>query len=269
MAHALITTRHPWNLGGMSHGQVDRDAVQEGMRFSLVVPLFGLLFACGGDDGGGGATPDAPSNIPAEITISGVAAQKDAGGTTPKMGVMISAYRNSDQNTPVVMTTSDAAGMYSLTIPTNGMPVDGYVKATLSGVFDTYLYPPKALSEDFSGASIYMVDMSTADTLSSLLCGSQQDYSKGVVAILVVDEANNPVEGAMVMSTPAAVKTCFNGDSGFPDKTKNMTAADGIAYLLNLPTGDVSVTASKSGLTFPSHTVNARAGVLTTTVIQP
>lgn len=239
------------------------------MRFTLVACVFGLLVACGDDGGGGGGTPDAPSNIPAEITISGVAAQKDAGGTTPKMDVMISAYRNSDPNTPVVMTTSDAAGMYTLTIPTNGMPVDGYVKATLSGLFDTYLYPPRALSEDFDGASIFMVDKFTADTLSGALCGSGQDYANGVVAVLVVDAANNPVAGAMVMSTPEAVKTCFNGDNGLPDKTKTMTAADGIAYLLNLPAGDVSVTASKSGLTFPSHTVNARAGVLTTTVIQP
>jgi hypothetical protein len=29
------------------------------------------------------------------------------------------------------------------------------------------------------------------------------------------------------------------------------------------------VSATKSGITFSSHTVNARAGVLTTTVIQP
>jgi hypothetical protein len=238
------------------------------MRFTTALPFLFVLGACG-DDGGGGGSADAAENVPATVTITGVAAQRSATGSTPKAGVMIGAYKNSDPNTPVVTATSDAAGMYTLAIPTNGMAVDGYVKATLSGLIDTYLYPPRALVADYSGASIYMIDQFTADTLSGTLCGSAQEATKGVVAVLVTDATSTPIAGAMVTSQPMAAKTCYNGSNGLPDRNATMTEADGLAYLLNLPAGEVTVTASKSGLTFPSHKVNARAGALTTTPVVP
>jgi hypothetical protein len=211
---------------------------------------------------------DAPPNVPAMITVSGMATERSAGGTAPLNGVMVGAYRNSDPNTAVVMAMSDATGMYSLNIPTNGMPLDGFVKATYNGVLDTYLYPPKPLVADFASASIFMVSANTLDLLSNLLCRSQQDLAKGVVAVLVSDSANAPVAGATVSSTPAAVKYCYNM-GGSPSMSATMTDADGIGYMLNVTAGEVTVMASKSGLTFSSHKVNARAGTLTTTVIQP
>ncbi|HEY5948208.1 MAG TPA: hypothetical protein VIV40_22080 [Kofleriaceae bacterium] len=202
------------------------------------------------------------------ITVSGMATEKSATGTTPLNGVMIAAYRNSDPNTPVVTAMSDASGNYSLTITTNGMALDGFVKATYGGVLDTYLYPPRPLVADFASASIFMVSANTLDLLSNLLCRNRQDLAKGVVAVLVSDAANAPVAGATISSTPSLPKYCYNmGGNPNPDAT--MTDTDGIGYMLNLPAGEVTVTATKAGTTFSSHKVNARAGVLTTTVIQP
>jgi len=235
------------------------------MRTTLILCLFAL--GCGDD--GGGEPADAPPNVPAMITVSGTAAEKSAGGTTPKSGVMVAAYRNSDPNTVVVMTTTDASGNYSLVIPTNGMVLDGYVKATLSGLVDTYLYPPKPLAADFASASIFMITPSTRSTLSGLLCGSDQMDSNGAVAVLVEDAANMTIAGATVSSTPAAAKYCYNGSNGLPDKNATGTAMDGIGYMLNVTAGEVTVSASKSGTTFFSHKVNARANALTTTLIQP
>jgi hypothetical protein len=258
-----VNARCQW----IDDARAEAHAVQEGMRFTTLLPLLLLFSACGDDGGGGGGgTPDAPSNVPAMVTISGTTAEKST-STTMLSGVMIAAYRNSDPNTPVVMTTSDAQGNYTLSIPTNGMALDGYVKATYTGLIDTYLYPPRALVADFSGASIYMVSTSTRDLLSGTLCGALQDNAKGVVAVLVVDAAMTPIAGATVSSSPAAAKYCYNS-GGFPNKTATMTDTDGIAYMINLPAGDVTVMAAKSGLNFPSHKVNARAGTLTTTPIQ-
>ncbi len=212
---------------------------------------------------------DAPPNVPATITVSGMAAEKSATGTTPKAGVMVAAYRNSDPSTPVVMATTDASGNYTLMIPTNGMPLDGYVKATLTGLIDTYLYPPRPLAADFANASIFMITTQTRDALSGALCGSAQLDTNGAIAVLVEDAANMPIAGATISSTPAAAKYCYNGSSGLPDKTVTVTAADGIGYVLNVPAGEVTVSAAKSGSMFFSHKVNARAGALTTTLIQP
>ena len=203
------------------------------------------------------------------IAISGTATKRMLLDTTPAAGVTVNAYRNSDANTSVAMATSDANGMYTMTITTGGTAIDGYLKATLAGFVDTYLYPPAPLTADFDSASLNMVDQNTIDVLSGTFCGSQQEATNAVVAVLVVDANNAPIGGASVSSSPEAVKNCYNaGGGGVPDKTATVTDTDGIAYLVNLPAGQVTVSASKSGLSFSSHEVNARAGVLTTTVIQ-
>jgi hypothetical protein len=70
----------------------------------------------------------------------------------------------------------------------------------------------------------------------------------------------------VIASTPAAPTYCYNGTNGLPSSTATETQPDGVGYMFNV-TGQVSVTATKSGSTFKSHTVNARAGALTTTLI--
>jgi hypothetical protein len=236
------------------------------MRTTLVLCL--LALGCGDDGGGGGGSADAPT-APAMITVSGTATERSASGSTPRQGVMITAYKNSDPNTVVVMTMTDASGNYSLVIPTGGVALDGFIKATLTGLVDTYLYPPKPLTADFGTASINMVSQGTLDTLSGTLCGTAQMSSMGLVAVLVADANNTGIGGATISSTPAAAKYCYNGSSGLPSRNATMTEADGIGYMINLPAGEVTVNASKSGTTFLSHKVNARAGTLTTTPITP
>jgi hypothetical protein len=235
------------------------------MRFILAAPLLVLGVGCGGDDGGGSA--DA-ATAPATITVSGEATKREGLSSGPAAGVMVAAYKNTDATTPVATATSDSAGMYSMTITTGGIAVDGYLKATLSGFLDTYLYPPKPLAADFDSASLNILNQSTLDLLSDLLCRNKQDATKGVVAVLVVDAGDMPVAGATVSATPTPGKICYNS-GGTPSGDATMTDADGIAYLLNIGPGDVTVTASKSGITYRQQKLTAHAGVFTTTPIQP
>jgi hypothetical protein len=206
------------------------------------------------------------------ITVSGTATKREGLNANPAAGVTVAAYKNGDDNTVLAMATTDAAGHYSMTLTTGGVALDGYLKGTLTGFIDTYLYPPKALAADFDMASMNMVNTSTLDTLSGTLCGNNQDLAKGLVAVIVADANNAPIAGAMVSSTPAAAKYCYNktGAVGtIPDKNATVTETDGIGYMINLAPGQVTVSATKTGSTFASHAVQARAGVLTTTVIQP
>jgi hypothetical protein len=236
------------------------------MRTTLILCLFAL--GCGDDGGGGGGGSADAATAPAMITISGTATKREGTSSSPAAGVMVGAYKNSDPATAVATATTDAAGMYSMMITTGGTAVDGYLKATLTGFLDTYLYPPKPLSENFDRASLNIVNQSTLDLLSGTLCGTLQEGTKGLVAVLVVDAANAPVAGATITGAPAPAKYCYNS-GGFPNKNATMTDTDGIAYMINLPPGEVTVSATKSGTTFVSHKVNARAGTLTTTPIQP
>ena len=227
--------------------------------------LLAFVAACGGDGGGGGA--DA-SNVPATITVSGMATKRENTSSSAAAGVMVSAFQTADPNTAVANATTDASGNYSMMITTNGKALDGYLKATLATFLDTYLYAPKPLDADFSSASINMINSGTLGLLSGTLCGNAQDAAKGVIAVLVVDASNNPIAGASVSSTPAAAKYCYNS-GGFPSRNATMTDTDGIAYMLNVAPGQVTVSATKTGTTFASHAVNARAGTFTTTVIEP
>lgn len=242
------------------------------MRFNIAAPLLVLVCACGGDDssggpdGGGGGSADAAA-APAMITISGEATKREGINETPAEGAMVAAYKNSDPNTPVAMATADAAGMYSLTVATGGVAVDGYIKATLAGFLDLYLYPPKPLTADFAGASLNIVNQDTVNLMYTI-CQHSQDTTKTQIAVIVADAAENPIAGATVTASPAATKSCFNGTNGLPSGAAMMTEADGIAYLLNVNPGEVTVSAGKGGSTFGAHKVNARAGTFTTTVIQ-
>ena len=92
--------------------------------------------------------------------------------------------------------------------------------------------------------------------------------TKGLIAVIVADAAENPIAGATVTTSPAAANDCYNGTSGLPDAMVMTTAADGIAYMINVPAGEVTVSASVGGTSFGAHKVNARAGTFTTTVVQ-
>lgn len=229
-----------------------------------------LLVACGGGGGGDDTPPGDGGPVPSTIVVTGTAVEIDSSGSNPVAGVLIEAFRNSDENTVVTSAMSDAQGNYTLTITTNGTALDGYLKATFGGLIDTYLYPPFALAEDFDGASINMISTGTRSLLTSIItCNDSQESSNGMIAMLVYDAADMPVMGAVISSTPAASSDCYNGpNGGLPNDDNMATAEDGIGYLFNV-TGQVTVSATASGLTFPSHQVTARPNTLTTTLIQP
>ena len=204
--------------------------------------------------------------VPAHIMVSGTA--KSAGtSSTPLAGVAISAYQNADEATVVASATTDQSGNYTLDITTNGKALDGYIKASIASYLDTYLYAPTPLVADYAGASMNLITEQTLELLSGTLCNHAITNAMGVVGLEAVDGAGAVVAGAQFVGTPAPVAYCYNGSSGLPDRNATMTAADGLGYMINV-NGSVTVTATKSGVTFGSHVINVRIGSLTTTLVQ-
>jgi hypothetical protein len=224
-----------------------------------------VLAACGGGGNSGDGSTDG-SNVPTTISVSGVASEVGLGGRSPVAGVLVEAYRNGNDTTVVAMATTDAAGMYTLMVPTNGAALDGYLLAKHSPHKNTYLYPAAPLAADTSAATVLLLTESAFDTASSL-AQAPQEPGKGWIGIMVIDAANNPVAGATISSSPAGT-TRYNNANGFPNKDATATGADGVAYVFNVTAGKVTVNASKSGSTFRSHDVMARADQVTTTLIQ-
>jgi hypothetical protein len=243
--------------------------------------LLVLVTACGGGGGGNhpdvdGALdvvdaaprPDAETQAPMMITISGIAGEGGLSGTTPVQGVSVALFLTSDESTPIATDTSDAQGAYSFTIETDGVPVDAYIRATMSGTYvDAYLYPPAPYSGDTPGNDANMITRANFDLLSTFAQGNQQP-GMGFIAMAVVDTSGAAVAGATVASSPASATYRYADESGFPSATATSTASDGFSFMFNVP-GQVTVSATKPGHTFRSHAVRARPDAFTTTSIAP
>lgn len=218
------------------------------------------LGACGGSDGGG---VDAP-NVPATINVSGVASEITISGREPVEGVTVEAYREGEAAV-VASGTSNAQGAYTIVVTTGGKALDGYLLARHSPHLNTYLYPPAPLFADTNAATVLLLTQGTFDAAASF-AQENQDPAKGWIGVMVVDAANMPVADVTVTSSPAGTVKYNRG--GLPDPDATTADTDGIAYIFNVAPGKVTVSASKTGATFNSHPLNARAGEITTTLIQ-
>ncbi len=235
--------------------------------FKIAISSFVVLLACappapgGTGPGGGDDNPgvDAPVVTSGHVTLSGTAKEQGQSGSTPLSGVAIAAYQTG-LDTPLAMTTSDAQGSYSLAL--NAGSLDGYLKVTKSGYTDTYLYPAAPWTKD---ATIEASLLSTS-TFGLLVTFAGGDSSKGVIIATIVDGAGAPVSGAKISSTPSSGVYKYSDGTGAPTSTSG-TPADGTAFFLSVPVGQVAVSATKSGATFKTHMVAAHNGALVTTSI--
>jgi hypothetical protein len=211
---------------------------------------------------------DAPPNVPQMITIAGKTTERGLGGETNVANVMLAVYASSNETTPLAMATTNATGDFSMTLMTNGMPIDGYLLAKKGGYVDLYMYGTGPFTEDFTDANLNMITPGNKDFLSSL-AGGMQMAGKGLIGLQVRDAQGNPVAGATVSSSPASGAYKYTGSNGLPDSNATSTSADGVAFMFNVPSGPIQVTASKSGITFHPHTVKAPADKMTTTSVTP
>jgi len=234
-----------------------------------------VIAACGGSSGGnpgGGADAsnpadgrvfnDAPPNVPAMITISGTAKDNGASTSTPLAGVTITLKNRTDDST-IASATSDAQGAYSMSVTTGGHVVDAYILATKSGYTDAAAFPAAPFAADDTMADSNLV---TTGNFNLLCLYSGQQASNGIVIAEILDASSMPVAGVVVTSSPAAGSYQYSDSNGRPGHGPS-TNTDGAAFLVNIPAGPVTIDATKSGGTFKSHSVVAKANTFTSTVI--
>lgn len=227
-----------------------------------------------GDDGGGDPTIDAPgvmdappSNVPAMIMLKGKTTERGISGESNTAQVALAVYKVTDETTPIATATSDAQGNYTLMVPTGGVPLDGFIKASKATYLDIYLYPAAMWIADDTDGSINMMTPSNRDLLNNFASGGQMS-NKGLVGLAVFDSAGMPVSGATFTSMPMAGATKYLGGSGLPDANATMTSSEGVGFLFNADE-TVTVGANKAGMSFRTHVVKARPGTFTTTSVAP
>jgi hypothetical protein len=269
---------------------------------SLVVcslPL-ALLVACGDDDGGSSdgsdradaaahvdatpSIPDAagqpdampadlsclgnpvPADATATVTLSGTVVSISPAGQDPVEGAIVELRRASndrilDDNKP---DGTPADGSYSVTARTRGTPLQAYLHSTADGLVTSRLYPPVPVFLD-----VPMVPLPMFDPLVVAFLSPDQEADKGIILMLVLDCAGNPIQGATVTSTPEAGDIIYSDDSGIPDQSATSTGAAGTAFLVNVPAGTVTVNATAMGESLLGHDVASVPDEVTTTVVIP
>jgi hypothetical protein len=235
-------------------------------RFAL---LMIAIPACGGSSS---TTPDAASTIDgasSHVTVSGKTEEIKNLAAQGIGGTVVKAFASSG-GSMLATTTSASDGTYSITIPTDGSPLDGYVMGHHDPVgsntyLDTYLYPPHPLDADSDQGVILLL---TPDTLNVLtgVANVTQDPSKGMIGLVVADASGTPIAGAKVTTDPMGTVVYDSGS--LPSSSASMTDTDGRAYVFNVTAGPVTLHAT-GGMTFRDVSLDARAGVVTTAAVEP
>ena len=234
----------------------------------VFIGLSMAIAACGGDSSGPAAgfecVNDAlPTTAPALVQVDGQILG-NALSPGPVSGAIVTAFRVSPAES-LAVATSNTPGFYAVSISTGNVPVNGYLRATASGKVDTYAYPSRPLSANLT-TNVLMPSQSELDFLA-LAVGVTQSNSNGFIGVVVKDCTGNPVAGATVSTNPPG--TVKYNSAGAPSGTATSTADDGVAYVFNVPAGNVTVRGNGGGETLREHAVNARAGKVTLTEIQP
>ncbi len=247
------------------------------LRRMKLYASFLILAACGSS--GGKANPDvgqldgkpidarvfldAPPVVPQMITLSGTATDQGQSGSSPLANVAIALYKVNDETTPIMSTTSGVDGTYSLTVSTDGLVVDAFIKATLSGYVDNYVYPAAPFKADTS------TDLNLISTGDFGLLGviTGQSSANGFVVVDITDAAGNPITGATVQSDPASGTYRYTDHSSGTPTAKISTDTDGAGFCINVPPGNVTVSAAMAGASFKSHVINAHANAFTNTTV--
>jgi hypothetical protein len=206
---------------------------------------------------------DAPPVVPPMITLSGTATDDGQSGSSPLANVAIALYKTSDETTAIGSATSAADGTYSFMVATDGLVVDAFIKATLSGYVDNYVYPAAAFKADTS------TDLNLVNTTDFGLLGviTGQSSSNGFVVVEITDAGGNAITGATVQSDPASGTYRYTDTSSGTPTAKISTANDGAGFCINVPPGNVTVSAAKAGASFKSHVINAHANAFTNTTV--
>jgi hypothetical protein len=235
----------------------------------VTLALAPSLLACGGGgEGDDDGTPDIDAPPAATmLTVSGEAQTVMGTSTVGLAGATIEAYRNGTA-TPLGTATSGSDGAYSITLTTDGTAIDGYLKGTSATRLDTYLYPPKPLTGDRMNATMLLVTQSTLGLLGTL-GGVSQDSAKGFLGVLVLDASGTAVAGATVTISPMGTARIIYAVNSLPNQNATMTDSSGTVFIANTDVGNLMVDASGGGVDYYEHPVNARAGVITTTAMEP
>jgi hypothetical protein len=207
-----------------------------------------------------------PSPVTASDPVTLAGTLSDVVATNPISGATISARRRSD-DVLLDSDTTTAAGEFSLSSTTGGVPLDAYLAMTATGYPASFVYPTDPLTADELNFGARALTSSNLN-LAYLLSGVVHASGTGTTVVLVVDCLGVPIEGATVAFVPSAGALRYLV-GGVPSNSATSTDASGAALGLNAPAGESTVQANYSSTALESHSFESQPDGLSFTLIHP
>ncbi len=196
-----------------------------------------------------------PTSADDPVNISGIIYHKGLPGITEDeniAGARITGYAEGG-DTSTTRSTDD--GSFTLTAATEGVPLAGYL--TIDEVQDYYttlVYSARPVSADIAGLKIPMATDADLTTLINETLVQQRDDA--AIDDIEDDDCDGlPIAGAIVTLDPAPGLIVYDDFYGFPDLDRAVTGPDGIAYVFNVPIGEITVAATVGTRVLRSHPI--------------
>jgi hypothetical protein len=186
--------------------------------------------------------------------------------TRPLSGATVEVFRRSG-GSAMASATSGGDGSYSVSIVSDGDPLDTYMRMSSGTLLKTELYAGSPVVADVSGSDSVLTDANTFRVVTNLV-GVTQAANLGAVTVRVGDCDNNPVSGATLTGFGNA-RVFYAGDDGRPSSDPTATGALGLAFVFNVPTGDLTINAEIDGETLRPNRIASRAGTLSLAQVSP
>jgi hypothetical protein len=192
--------------------------------------------------------PDQPPPVVDQsLIIAGTVSILQTSGLTAAAGATVEARHRTDDSMAAI-TTTDATGNFSLTVPTGGVPFDGYLALTISGLLPTRVYVSKPLRSSIHIGNVFLTAFLTLAGLCQLfgvtLTGTQDTV---IVSPREPDLSAVQVDGVTVSQGSETVGYVFD-----PSSLGNY--GTGI-WVLNVPPGATEVSAVSQGWILGSATI--------------
>lgn len=189
------------------------------------------------------------------LVISGTVQSYVGSAVGPTSGVLVQAYRA--DNSLVTTSTTDASGNFSLSIPTGGVPFNGYLFMSKSGFVPASAYWSKPLTQ----ATISTPFVFSSEGLGFFyqLVGQSQSPDDGTVVFSLADCSGTPLNDGFVAGSAGPRSAVSLGLGAFPPNF----------WTFNQPAGDATVQASADGNIYPPVSFTAFAGQTTYISITP
>jgi len=235
-------------------GDMPRDATGDTLAVD-VIPDSPGPFDCAGKP--------LPTTAPDPIVLTGTVT--DAGTNAKVVGATVNVLDASGN--VISTTTTDAAGNWSFSLVTGGVPLSGHLSVSKTNYMTTYGYRARQLDRDFVNVPFFIATQATMMAIANSTSVTY-DPTKATFTILSLDCNFTPIAEATIATNPAGTLRYFKGAS--LDQTATTTDISGRAIMFNVNSGTVTATAqTKNGIALRPATITASANSWVQVGLQP